>query len=85
MRSIGDSNFKCSRQQVGRRYPRLVLAIMKLLDLAPNIQEALLFLPGASVGRDAVNEREMGAVCGLIDWRVQSGSSESCVGARRTK
>jgi len=37
--------------------------IMNLLNLAPELQEKLLFMPGAASGRDAVTEREMRVVC----------------------
>jgi len=43
--------------------------IMNLLNLAPDIQEALLFLPGAAKGRDSGSEREMRAVCDIPEWR----------------
>ena len=33
--------------------------VMKLLDLAPDIQEKLLFLPPTVKGRDAVTERHV--------------------------
>jgi len=36
---------------------------MNLLNLAPELQEKLLFMPGAASGRDAVTEREMRVVC----------------------
>jgi len=45
--------------------------IMNLLNLAPDIQETLLFLPGAAKGRDSVSEREMRAVCDIPEWRGQ--------------
>jgi len=48
-----------------------ITQIMNLLNLAPDIQERLLFLPGAAVGRDSVTEREMRAVCDVAEWREQ--------------
>ena len=47
--------------------------IMNLLNLAPNIQEALLFLPPVESGKDAVTEREMRAVVAEVDWGRQRG------------
>lgn len=48
-----------------------VTQIMNLLNLAPAIQEMLLFLPGTKVGRDSVSEREMRAVCERMEWDRQ--------------
>ncbi|XHR31046.1 MAG: hypothetical protein ACFUZC_10885 [Chthoniobacteraceae bacterium] len=45
--------------------------IMNLLNLAPEIQEKLLFLPGTASGRDAVTEREMRRVCDAPLWKKQ--------------
>ena len=41
--------------------------IMKLLDLAPDIQEQILFLPFLK----GLNERNLRPVVGRIDWREQ--------------
>jgi len=48
-----------------------VTQIMNLLNLAPEIQERLLFLPGTEKGWDAVTEREMRVVCELVEWEGQ--------------
>lgn len=45
--------------------------IMDLLCLAPDIQEALLFLPRVERERDAVSEHELRTVCAASDWREQ--------------
>lgn len=45
--------------------------IMNLLLLAPDIQEALLFLPATALGRDSVRERELRPIAGLLDWCKQ--------------
>ncbi len=45
--------------------------IMNLLCLAPDIQEAILFLPLVERGRDAVTERELRPIAALADWRKQ--------------
>lgn len=45
--------------------------IMNLLHLAPNIQEALLFLPATDRGRDVVTERELRPIAALSDWFQQ--------------
>ncbi|MEQ9410228.1 MAG: hypothetical protein RIK87_21005 [Fuerstiella sp.] len=45
--------------------------IMNLLNLAPEIQEAILFLPRVEAGRDPVTERELRALVAIPDWRKQ--------------
>ena len=45
--------------------------IMSLLNLAPDIQEQLLFLPGVASGREAVTERSLRPIAAEVDWRVQ--------------
>ena len=48
-----------------------VSQIMNLLNLAPDIQEGLLFLPRTERGRDAIILRDMQAVAAIADWRRQ--------------
>ena len=48
-----------------------VTQIMNLLHLAPDIQEALLFLPRVERGRDPVTERELRAVVAEAEWGRQ--------------
>ena len=50
-----------------------ITQIMNLLHLAPDIQEALLFLPAVETGRDPVTERELRAVVAEADWKRQRG------------
>ena len=45
--------------------------IMNLLNLAPDIQEAILFLPRVESGRDPITERELRAIVAVADWRKQ--------------
>lgn len=47
--------------------PRMT-QIMNLLLLAPDIQEALLFLPRVEHGKDPVTERDLRSVVAEIDW-----------------
>jgi hypothetical protein len=44
---------------------------MNLLNLAPDIQEELLFLPPVEQGKDAVTERELRAIVAEADWGQQ--------------
>ena len=48
-----------------------VTQIMNLLQLAPEIQEALLFLPVTVKGRDPIRERHVRPIAAEPDWRKQ--------------
>ena len=48
-----------------------VTQIMNLLLLAPDIQEAILFLPRTHEGRDAIRERHIRPITTVLDWRKQ--------------
>jgi hypothetical protein len=45
--------------------------IMNLLNLAPDIQEEILFLPKTTHGRDPIRERHIRPVAAVLDWRKQ--------------
>jgi hypothetical protein len=45
--------------------------IMNLLQLAPDIQEALLFLPRVERGKDPIQERQLRPIAAVADWRKQ--------------
>jgi len=45
--------------------------IMNLLNLAPDIQEEILFLPHAGAGREPVSERHVRHIAGVAEWREQ--------------
>jgi hypothetical protein len=45
--------------------------ISNLLCLAPNIQEALLFLPPTVRGRDAIILADLMPIAAAFDWRKQ--------------
>lgn len=50
--------------------PRMT-QIMNLLHLAPDIQEALLFLPRTTSGRDPIHEKMLRRVCTEFSWQKQ--------------
>ena len=54
--------------------------IMWLTNLAPDIQEAILFLPRIKSGPDTVKEREVRRIARVMDWGVQRGMWEQTVG-----
>lgn len=45
--------------------------IMSLLNLAPDLQEKILFLPRTERGRDAVKETDIRPIATTVDWRKQ--------------
>ncbi len=51
--------------------------IMDLLNLAPDIQEELLFLQ-PQVGRETITERRLRSLAGLTDWEEQREKCTSC-------
>ena len=48
-----------------------VTQILNLLWLAPDIQEALLFLPRTERGRDPIPLRQLQPLARVLDWRKQ--------------
>ena len=57
--------------RVGRVTRARVTQIMNLLNLAPDIQEDLLFLPLVHEGRDPISERHIRPIVAVPDWRKQ--------------
>lgn len=51
--------------------------IMNLLNLAPDIQEAVLHLPRVESGREPVTERDQRTVVAETDWGKQQVMAES--------
>jgi len=45
--------------------------IMNLLHLAPDIQEAILFLPRTTSGRDPIRESHIRPIAAEVEWRRQ--------------
>ena len=48
-----------------------VTQVMNLLQLAPDIQEQILFLPEVEGGRDPVKEWQVRPIAADVDWRRQ--------------
>lgn len=44
---------------------------MNLLNLAPDVQEELLFLPVTEKGRDPINESDLRPIAAELNWRKQ--------------
>src|SRR2546421_3682119 len=45
--------------------------IMNLLQLAPDLQEEILFLPRTTVGRDVLRERHLRRITPVLNWEEQ--------------
>ena len=50
--------------------PRIT-QVMQFLQLAPDIQEELLFLPLVTQGRDPIHEKVLRPLCAEIHWKRQ--------------
>ena len=48
-----------------------VSQIMNLVNLAPDLQEAILFLPRTEHGRDPIHLRLLQPIASTIDWKKQ--------------
>jgi site-specific DNA recombinase len=60
---------KKGKQRGGRAFNKNTL--QSLLNLAPDIQEKMLYLPPVERGKDAVIERDLRAIVAVLDWRKQ--------------
>jgi len=56
---------------LGRVTCARVTQIMNLVQLAPEIQEAILFLPGVECGKDPIILRQLQPIAAVVDWRHQ--------------
>lgn len=50
-----------------------VTQVMNLLNLAPDFQQALLFLPPMQHGKDPITERDLRPIAATANWRKQRG------------
>ena len=48
-----------------------VSQIMNLTNLAPDVQEAILYLPRTERGRDPIHLRQLQPIAAAFDWRKQ--------------
>jgi hypothetical protein len=56
---------------LGRVTCARVTQIMNLVQLAPDIQEAILFLPRVERGQDPIILRQLQPIAAVLDWRQQ--------------
>lgn len=57
--------------RLGHVTPARITQIMNLLNLAPDIQEALLHLLPVERGRDPIKLRDLQGIAGVVEWRRQ--------------
>jgi hypothetical protein len=57
--------------RLGRVSRARVTQVMNLLNLAPDIQEALLFLPRVEWGRDPLVLRDLQGIAAMLEWSMQ--------------
>ena len=55
---------------------------MNLVNLAPDIQEAILFLPRTERGRDPIHLRLLQPIASIIDWKKQRRMWRDLLAAR---
>lgn len=60
-----------SLARLGFVTPARISQIMALLNLAPDIQEEILFLPRTTRGRDPIRECHLRPIAAVLDWRKQ--------------
>ena len=61
----------CELAALGQVTRARISQIISLTNLAPDIQEALLFLPPTRRGRDAIILADMQPIAAALDWRKQ--------------
>lgn len=57
--------------------------ILNLTNLAPDIIEAILFLPRIESGRDPINERDLRPIAAELNWTKQRAMWRDLVKAKR--
>jgi hypothetical protein len=58
--------------------------MLQLLELAPAIQERLLFLPKIVSGRDPISEHALRKISRIVDWEVQMESFRDLMACAQT-
>jgi hypothetical protein len=57
--------------RLGHVTPARISQVMSLIHLAPDIQEAILFLPRTEKGRDPIILRDLLSIAATVDWKMQ--------------
>ena len=69
--SDGEITDQADLARLGQVSRARVTQIMNLLQLAPDIQEEILFLPQTLSGRDPIRKRHIRPLTTILDWRKQ--------------
>ena len=57
--------------RLGHVSPARVTQVINLLCLAPDVQEAILFLPQTLRGRDPIALRDLQPIASTLEWKMQ--------------
>jgi hypothetical protein len=57
--------------RLGQVTPARISQVMALLGLAPDLQEAILFLPRTARGRDPIQMYDLLPLTTMLDWKIQ--------------
>ena len=79
----GEVNDQAELARLGHVSRARLTQIFNLLSLAPDIQEALLFLPATVRGRDAITEKQLRPIAATPSWRKQRQMWLQCLLANR--
>lgn len=71
MLNEGQIDSRAELAELGHVTRARVTQVMNLLNLAPDIQEEILFLPRTVKGSDPVTERHVRPVCAIMEWDKQ--------------
>ena len=66
--------------RLGRVTPARISQVLALLCLAPDIQEAILFLPRTVRGRDPIQMYDLLPLTTVLDWKTQRRLWEALAG-----
>jgi hypothetical protein len=69
--------------RLGRVSRARISQIMSLLSLAPDLQEAVLFLPRTERGRDPIQMRHLLPIAQVADWKLQRQLWAGLIGCER--
>jgi hypothetical protein len=69
--SAGDVHHYADLARLGHVTRARLTQIMNLLNLAPDIQEEILFWPAVTEGSDPIRERQLRPIMATLDWNKQ--------------
>jgi hypothetical protein len=69
--------------RLGHVTPARISQVMSLIHLAPDIQEAILFLPRTETGRDPIILRDLLPIAATVEWKKQRKMWAELIGRMR--